>query len=168
MINWITENGLALYGAVAGTIALLISYFGHRHNIERDRIKLSVDFSPHPDQTKNVEKLRIPKEDQNSFLAGPIYQVEYYVVTVRNIGAVPAPISDVWVKSVDGKIHSSLISVRLGTHSILQKLSETSIDPIEPNSCVKFSIYLRRGESEFKAISAYATDQTGKEWRSRA
>ena len=167
-MDWILKNGLALYGAITGTLALAISYFGHRHNVKKDKIRLTIEYAPHPEQAENVAKLRIPKNEEKPWEGGPPNLVKYYVVTVRKLGAVPAPITDVGIKSKDGAIHQALVSVRHSSFNMLHKIPETAIRPLEPNSCESFNIYLRREDPEFKVIYAYAIDQTGKEWRSRA
>lgn len=167
-MSWISENGLALYGAITGTLALGISYIGHRHNVERDRIKLLVEFGPHPNQAENLKRLRASPNAEQPWKGPPPNLVEFFVVTVRNVGNVAAPLTDVGITSKDGAKHAALVSVRHSSFSMLQRIPETPVEPLEPNACATFNVYLRREEHAFTAIAAYAIDQTGKEWRSRA
>lgn len=165
-MDWILNNGLSLYGAITGTLAIFISYLGHRHNVKKENIRLKIEYSPHPEQAENIAKLRMPNNEEKPWEGGSPNLVKYFVVTVRNHGTVPAPITDVGIKSQDGKIHQALVSGRDSSPLILHNITDAAIRPIEPKSCESFNIYLRREDPEFKVIYAYAIDQTGKEWRS--
>lgn len=164
-MSWLSENGLALYGAVTGTAALLITFFSHRHNVKKDQIKLSVSYTDHPRKSENIERLNSdysehPWEKPNI--------VEIYEVTVRNLGSVPAPLHDVGVIDKDGNKYQALVSRRLSQMNLLQRLPEFDGESLEPRAAKTFSVYLRRDEPVFLPVLAYAIDQTGKEWKGRA
>lgn len=162
---WLSENGLALYGAVTGTAALLITFFSHRHNVKKDQIRLSVSYSDHQNKSQNIERLT-SNNSENTFDQPNL--VEIYTVTVRNLGSIPAPLHDVGVIDKSGNKYQALISHRMSQMNFLQPLSESVDEPLEPRAAKRFSIYLRRGEAVFSPVSAYAIDQTGKEWIGRA
>lgn len=164
-MTWLNQNALALYGAITGTVALLVSFFSHRYNVKKDQIKLDVSYAPHPDQAKNIERLNT--EDSESPWDRPNV-VEVYLVTVRNLGSIPAPLGDVGVSDKAGKKYQALVSRRFSQMSLLQPLSESNVESLEPRAARTFSVYLRRDEPMFTAVSAYAIDQTGKAWQVRA
>ena len=165
MSNWLSENGLALYGAIAGTVALAINFFGFRHNLKKDRIKLSVSFADHPRQADNLLDLESTEDgkpwDQKSL-------AEVYVVTVRNVGNVAAPIDEVGVVTSSGKKRPALVGSKHHGPNILERASGGSVDPLPPNSSRKFNMYLNRGEQLYGAAQAYVVDQAGKTWSSDA
>lgn len=164
-MGWLSENGLALYGAVTGSAALAISYFGHRHNIKKDTIKLAVSLQPHPNQSQNIENMlstngKEPWEHVNL--------TEVFLVTVRNLGSVPAPLEDVGVITNKGEKEHALVSKNHSSGSFLYKVGESHIEALEPKGSRVFSVYLRREQPIFPVVSAYAIDKTGKIWSSRA
>lgn len=161
-MSWIIENGLALYGAVTGTAALMISFFNYRHKVKKDQIKLSISFMEHPQKTENIERLN------NKDIEHPWEQphvVEVYLVTVRNLGSVSAPLHDVGVVDKDGYKHQASITLHYSQMSLLKHLPEIDTEALEPRGSKTFSVYLHRDEPQFAAVSAYAIDQTGKEWK---
>ncbi len=162
---WLSENGLALYGAVTGTAALLITFFSHRHNVKKEQIKLSVSYTDHPKKSENIERLNAENEDSPW---QKLNIVEVYTVTVRNLGSIPAPLHDVGVKDKNGDKHQVLVRRRDSEFSIVEPIHESDVEPLEPMSARTFSVYLRRDEPVFSAVAAYAIDQTGKEWKGRA
>ncbi|TDY03004.1 hypothetical protein [Thiohalophilus thiocyanatoxydans] len=162
-MSWLSENGLALYGSVTGTAALLITFFSHRHNVKKDQIKLSVSYAGHQNKSKNIELLNTDNSE-NTWDKPNL--VEVYTVTVRNLGSISAPLHDVGVMDKDGKKHQALVNHQMS--HFLQSLSESHSETLEPRAAKTFSVYLRRGESVFLPVLAYAIDQTGKEWKCRA
>jgi hypothetical protein len=163
-MSWLNENGLALYGAVTGTAALLITFLSHRHSVNKDQIKLSVTYTEHPNKAENIERLNaenIDPWDQPNI-------VEFYTVTVRNLGSIPAPLHDVGIIDKDGNKHQALVRQRMSQINLLQPVSESGSEPLEPRASKSFSIYPRKGEPIFSVVSAYAVDQTNKEWSGRA
>lgn len=164
-MSWLIENGIALYGAITGTVALAITFISHRHSVKKDQIKLAVSYSEHPKKSENIERLNTKHSDQ------PWEQphiVEVYVVTVRNLGSIPAPLHDVGVMDKAGKRYQVLVGRRSSQFNILQPIPECNVEPLEPRSARTFSVYLHRDETIFMPEYAYAIDQTGKEWRAHA
>lgn len=160
-MSWLSENWLAFYGALTGTIAIAISYFGHRHNISKDNIKLAVSFAPHPNQDRNIRTMlstndNIPSERTNL--------IEIYQVTVRNLGSIPAPLNDVGILTDQGIKKPALI--RKQNSTLLYEVAESALDALAPQSALTFSVYLRHDEPMFSASMAYAVDQTDKLWKS--
>ncbi|XQA69532.1 hypothetical protein ACM9XB_18740 [Xanthomonas sacchari] len=164
-MGWLSENGLALYGAVTGTAALAISYFSYRHNIKKDTIRLTVTLSPHPNKSQNIENMR-STDDKKPW--EQINLAEVFLVTVRNLGSVPAPLEDVGVITETGKKEHALVSKLHSSGSFLYKAGEAGIEALEAKGSRTFSVYLRREQSTFSAKSAYVIDKTGKTWKSRA
>lgn len=145
---WISQNYLALYGAVTGTIAILISFFNYRYNVNKDQIKLVISCKEHPMKTENIELL-INSSTNNSWDRSDVAEV--YLITVRNFSNIPVPLDDVGV-----------IDEHKNKHHISPK---TDIETLKPKSSKTFSVYLWRDEALFMAKSAYVIDQTGKEWK---
>jgi hypothetical protein len=163
-MKWDLSSGLALYGAITGTLALAVTYFSHRHSLAKDKIKISVSWKPHPNQQHNIEAMLNTAEKE------PWKQInlaEVFEVTVRNIGSITAPIEDVGVVTPRGR-KSALVSASSGERSILMAAAQAPISDLEPKTSRTFSIYLGREEEIFTVRSAYAIDQLGKTWHSRA
>ena len=93
IIPWLAEHGLALYGSITGTAALLISFFNYRHAVAKDAIELELSHSPHPNVASNL--VRIQSTDGEPWDQPNL--VEVHSVTIRNIGSIPAPLEDVGI-----------------------------------------------------------------------
>jgi len=160
--EWISNNWLALYGAIVGTIALFINLFRFFHTLKKDDVKLKVSVSPHENQKQNIERIaqNIDKPDyERTNLA------EVYVIKVRNVGNVNAFVEDVNLICKAGVERKALVSKKMGNSCILGEIKEIDIPP---KSSSNFNIYLRDGEEPFVPSKAIVTDSTGKEWRVNA
>lgn len=162
-MSWLSENGLALYGAVTGTAALIIGYFGHRHNIRKDKIKLSISYEPHPSQAENLKDM-VSSERKEPWEQRTLTEV--YLVTVRNLGSIPAPLDDVGVFTAEGTKKHALVPMRYGQINALRKVADAGFEALEPRAMRTFSVYLHRDEKMFSVSKGYAVDQTGKSWTS--
>ena len=162
MQEWISNNWLALYGAIVGTIALFINLFRFFHTLKKDKVKLKVSVSPHENQKQNIERIA-----QN--VDRPAYEktnlAEVYVIKVRNIGNVNAFVEDAKLICKAGMERKALVHQNMGNSCILGKIKEIDISP---KSSVSFNIYLKDGEEPFVPSKAIVTDSTGKEWRVNA
>src|SRR5690606_4948241 len=119
----------------------------------------------HPRQAENIQGMistrgKKPWEQINL--------VEVYLVTVRNVGNIPAPLADVGVITESGEKEHALVTKHHSSWYHLHTVTDSGMEAIEPKGSRTFSIYLRREQPMFKATSAYATDQTGKSWSYRA
>lgn len=164
LINWFSANWLACYGAFTGTLALAISYLGYRHAVNKDAIKLAVSFSEHPNKEENIRDMlstdgKEPWEQPNL--------TEVYLVTVKNLGSVPAPLEDAGVITSSGEKKYALTSSLDSHGNILRRISESKLEPLIPQSAKTFKVYLKREDAVFEAKQAYVIDQTGKLWCSR-
>jgi hypothetical protein len=165
MQEWLTENWLALYGSIVGTIALFLNFSRFIHAIKKDKVKLSLSVAPHPEREKNMERL-ISTENNEPWDDRPNV-VESYQITIRNIGNVDAHIEDAGIICQDGKIRQVLISYP-GNYCTLGHLSEVGSVTISAKASKKMCVYLNRGENEFIARKAFAMDSTGKKWTAKA
>ena len=165
MQEWIANNWLAFYGAVVGTLALGINFSKFIHAINKDKIKIRVSVSDHPQKLANIKLL---KDGEDNEPLDRINMAEVYIVTVRNIGNVNAHIDDAGVICTHEKSHSALVSSPTGGGCILVSISEAKLDPIAPKSSKKFSIYLQRGQECFEARRAFVVDSTGEKWLAKA
>jgi hypothetical protein len=165
-MSWLSQNWLAFYGAITGSIALVISYFTYRHNVVRDRIRLEVSVRNHPYQAKNVERLNAPEDSKEPWNRPSI--VEVYEVVVRNLGSVPAPLDSVGVVDPQGSKHEALVPRHVSRMNLLEPVAKSDSCVLAPRAAGMFSVYLKRDEPFFHAEAAYAIDQTGKEWCRRA
>jgi hypothetical protein len=160
---WLTENVLALYGAITGTAALLISYSNYRHTVGKERIKLAVSHTSHPHAASNISRIQSTEgEDWDR-----PNLVEVHIVTIRNLGSIPAPLEDVGVVTSKGEKKHSLIPSNSRNPMMLGRVSDAEQSSLEPRSTKSFSVYLTRDEPPFVVTQAYAVDQTGKVWTSK-
>ena len=87
MIQWIADNSLALYGALVGTIALLLNI--GRFLITRKQQKRELFVSSHTTQRAQENLDRLLSSDDYALTMGeidtPIYEVE--VISTPNLGA---------------------------------------------------------------------------------
>jgi hypothetical protein len=159
---WLKENGLALYGAIVGTIALGFTVWRARYDKRKDSTQLRVTCHAHAELSRSRELIARydPNESEN-----PISNMQpAYVVTVYNDGAIPAHIADVGVTDRDGNDASASIRQKGSTSLIYGSVKELGVDPLSPKSSKSFTVYLitHRPLSEGKAC--YVIDGTGKRW----
>ncbi|WP_224960754.1 hypothetical protein [Geomonas subterranea] len=160
MQEWLTENWLALYGSIVGTIALIVNFSKFVHAIRKDKVKLKLMVAPHPERQKNLQRL---KSTENNQPWDKPNLVESYQITIRNVGNVDAHIEDAGVICHDGKIHQVLISYP-GNSCTLGRLAEVGSATIPAKSSKKMNVYQKRGEGVFIANKVFVTDSTGKKW----
>jgi hypothetical protein len=162
--TWLRENGLALYGAITGSVALVIAFLGHRHNVSKDTIKLLVTFAEHRHRDSNIQDLLASREKSGS---EKLNLVEVYVVTVRNLGHIDAPLEDVGIITASADRKCALIRSPHFGNCILERASAIELGVLAPKASSEFSVYLKQDEPVFTAKCAYVVDQTGKMWTSR-
>ena len=162
---WIYQNWLALYGAVVGSIALLINFSRLLYTIKKDKIKLTLSVAPHPEKEKNIERL-VATEENEPWDDRPNL-VEIYKLTVRNIGNVDAHLEDAGIVCEKGKIHQVLVSTS-SNHCVLSNIPNSGLVQIQPKASKKLSVYLNRAENIFQVKKAFVVDSTGKKWTIKA
>ncbi|MDP1871351.1 MAG: hypothetical protein Q8K61_06960 [Gallionella sp.] len=153
-------QGLAIYGAITGTIALGINLFGYLHTRQKDKVQLTVECSEDENARSNLERMlkteNAPESERSSLES-------IYVVTVRNPGSVEAHIQEVGIVDKNGSMHTALIQTRM----FLVDLSKAPKVTIEPKAMCKFKIYIRRGEPIFTPASCFVIDQQQKTWKQK-
>lgn len=158
---WISENWLALYGSVVGTIALFVNLSRHFHQTNKDKVKLSVSFKSHPEKEQNINKLH-DTEGASSWARQDI--VEVIVVEIRNNGNVKAYVNSVVAVNSKGERKSALTN----KSTLLEPVSDSNNISVEPKSKEIVYIYHSRGEELFEARYIEVTDSLGVCWREYA
>lgn len=64
MESWLTQNWLALLGAVTGSFALLINYLSYRHSRKKEHISLVLSCAAHHQQVENLRTLEETKNKE--------------------------------------------------------------------------------------------------------
>ena len=164
MQEWISQNWLALYGSIVGTVALLINVSRFIYSLKKDKVKLSLEVVPHPNRDTNIQRL---KDTENKHRWEVPHLVEVYLITIRNLGTVEAYIEDASIVCEKGKNYSASISYA-NNSSMLGSISQVGAIKIAPKSSEKISVYLRREDEEFIASKVEVIDSTGKKWRKSA
>jgi len=162
LIDWIAINWLALYGAVVGSVALIISILRYSYTVKKDKIKIKVSAITHPNKLSNIKMLE--ETEDNEPWDRPS-SVKVYAVTVRNVGTVDAYIEDAGIICTLGEKHPALLSEFNNGGAFLREVSMGKDDPIAPKSSRRFDVYLKRDQELFEAKKAFATDCTGKNWQ---
>ena len=164
MNNWVIENWLALYGAIVGTIALVINFSRFIHTIGKEKVKLRVTAQPHQNKTENLEELASPDSrmlggGQQQFL--PIYQIK-----ISNVGNVDAHIESAYVLTDDGNKKHVLVKY---SHDQLRygSIDQVGTILVKPKTSTQMSVYLHRGKAEFIAKAAEILDGNGKKWKAK-
>lgn len=166
MLDWITENSLALYGAVVGTVALLINFVRLRHQQQSNQTRLSVSVERSKGYDENIKRLQEPLED-DVYNDGP-HLLSVYIVTIRNLGNVEAHIESCGIVTSADERKEALIPYGGGEMSnLLRKVSEAQNVSIPAKSAQRFKVYLRRNEDPFEVRRAFAVEKTGRAWKSK-
>lgn len=164
MTEWLNQNLLAVYGAIVGTLALVLNLSGLLHDVRKGAVRLRVQCRPHQDLKSSLTAHAATKTDD---AADRRTFFEAYVVTVFNDGAVPAHLADAGVVCADHHVEQALVSQPLGSHLILRSVADARLEPIAPKSSETFTVYLRAGNDVFTPKRALVIDQTGKKWYGR-
>jgi hypothetical protein len=163
VLEWLIQNWLAIYGAFAGTLALILNFLRYRHSVQSKKIALKVELHKHPDHDANLQMLE--EADESPWGSGP-RAVEVYSVTVRNHGSVDAHLSDVGVFDREGKPHEALAFRPEANSLSLYPVTELSNEVVSARSSKTYHIYREKDEPAFTAVRGYAKDKMGRLWRS--
>lgn len=164
-MNWLSNNWLAMYAAIVGTVALAINFVRFIDSRKRDAVQLTVSGERHENYDAQIRSL---VETENEPDWGRPSLVKVYKITIANIGNVAAHIKNAGLKTRCG--HTiSVLSSRIGDidSTRLGKLEDANTPPIEPKSSQEYWVYLNRGQSPFEATSFYVVDRTGKQWNGK-
>jgi hypothetical protein len=162
MKQWLADNLLAAYGAIVGTIALMLNLSKFAVDLRKDSVRLKVSGVRHPMFDGHAATLKQPLASDGD---GPNL-LEGYSVTVTNLGSIQAHIADVGVICRDGRTDSALVRQH-SSRMILRSVPEIALEPLEPKSSRTFTVYLRRGHEPPIAEAFYALDKTGKRWKTK-
>lgn len=162
MRSWLMNNLLSVYGAVVGTIALILSMLKFLLDLRKDSVRLRLNHRPHEHVRQNIEILATPREREWD---GPNL-LPAYLVTVTNPGAIPAHLADVGVICKDGTVQSALVS-QSGNSNMLVAVGDAALEPIQPKSSRTFTVYERRGREPLHPKASFVRDRTGKERKKR-
>lgn len=162
MSHWLRDNLLAAYGAVVGTIALLLNVVRFFYDRGKDSVQLRVSSRPSADLRSNAERLAaFPSDlDAPKLLPG-------FSVTVYNDGLVAAHIAEVGVIDANGKDVTALVHRPRAHDMMLWPVGEAGLDPISAKSSQPFTVYLRAGQGVPTVKECFAVDKTGKRWKGR-
>lgn len=159
--SWLHDNALAAYGALVGTVALLLNVARYVYDRRKDAIRLSVTCKPDPKLDENVRQVN--SERQHSW-DGPDLMPGFQI-KVTNRGAMLAHVVAVGVVYGDGLVESALVGAS-GSPNILQSVSEGALEPLPAKASRTFTVYVRRGK-ELVPKSAYVEDGTGRRWTTK-
>ncbi|WP_028864285.1 hypothetical protein [Psychromonas aquimarina] len=154
VLQWISDNWLALYGAIAASAALAINL----SRLRKGEVKLEVAICPHENQQENIKLI---SQNQTKKVYERINLAPLYTLNVCNTGRVDAVIKDARLVCKSGIDRKALVPKKIGDGTILSEISEIKIFP---RASFNFNIYLRHGEEPFEAAKAVILDSTGKEW----
>ncbi|WP_157601275.1 hypothetical protein [Psychromonas ossibalaenae] len=154
MQQWISNNWLALYGAIAGSAALIINL----SRLRRSQVKLKITIYPHENKE---ESIKLISQNKNKEVYERTNLAPVYTLNVCNVGRINAVIKDARLICQSGVDRKALTPKKIGDGTILSEVTEINI---VPRSSFSFNIYLRDGEKPFEAAKAIILDNTGKEW----
>nr|MBS0019015.1 hypothetical protein [Gammaproteobacteria bacterium] len=162
MFEWFSENWLAAYAALVGTVALGLNIGRFLYARKRDLIHLKVSGERHKNYEAQLQRLREGGDRQAWERPG---LVEVYRVEISNTGSIPAHLRDAGVITKDGQSISVLTNVHNGKNpNHLVPLSASNASPIAPKSSQSYWVWLRVDQDPFDPVSYFAIDKTGKKW----
>jgi hypothetical protein len=166
MTEWISENWLAMYGAIVGSFALMLNVVRFFYDRKKDSVQIEVSGEPHPDYEEQVMRLKEGKKRPEYDRPGLL---EVYKVQVTNTGNIPVHLHDAGVVSTSGESVSVLTRSYSGSNSNhLVPIESSGISPIAPKSSETFWVWLKIDQEPFAVSSYFATDRTGQRWSKKA
>lgn len=158
MSEYLTTNNIAIYGAVVATISIVFNALQYLLNLKDKKIKLEIFCTKAPDYEKELDRVRLLKPYE-----GGLTNVQFYSITVKNVGNVKTFIEDAYVLSTENKkyhvnVHTSS-GVAINFHTIPEHQEDICI---EPKSSKTFYVYLDKDENAFTVKSCCVLTKTGK------
>ena len=157
-------QGLAVYGAIVGTIALSINIFNFIHTKQKDSIRLSVDCVETNQASSDFLSLEATKDNKEWERPSCAH---IYDVVVRNIGNTEAFIHEAGIVDKSGETHFAVTSVNLNDPMILGRISQIKSISIKAKASQSFRIYIGRDQPLFTPASCFVTDQRNETWKSK-
>lgn len=162
--DFISQNLLASYGAVVGTVALILNFMRYRHAVSSSKTRLKLEVIVDKLES-DFEATMNPPKKKEPWEGGGRNSLVTHKVKVRNIGGVTAHIQDIWVETQNGK-SSATMPYGGSNQNIYGAVSERGNVEIAPRSSHSFSVFSDREGGYLKIKRAYAIDETGRQWRS--
>jgi len=164
-MDWINNNLLALYGAIVGTIALILNFGRFLIMYQKSKRKLKVESSIHENAQKTLDALANPPNGWTGgtgSLCGPIY-----VVNVINTSHVQMHINDAGIIIKDRSGRSKIEALVRGSH-FLSNLEESGGENIAPGSRKSFMVWLKKDSIDIpEIVGCYVADQLGNEYKGK-
>ncbi|MBU1278385.1 MAG: hypothetical protein KJ875_06785 [Alphaproteobacteria bacterium] len=162
--EFVKGNIVASYGAVVGTLALILNFMRYRHAVSGTKVRLNVEILVEKSREAFVERIEKMKEEAPEYMQRSRNSEITHKIRVRNVGNVAVNIQDVWLETkgdrVDGTVagHNSLI---------YQAVSQGSEIELPARTSKSFSCFSKVPDGYLVPVRACVVDATGKKWRSR-
>ncbi len=154
---------LAIYGAIVGTIALILNFLRYRQAVHTNSVKLKVNYKKVKNFKENIISMQ-KGYDPLTGTGGSLAKI--YEVEIQNLGSVVAYIEEVGIVCDNGEKHIALVrDPSFSSSHVLTTILNIKVDELKPKSAQTFYLYLNKSEELFEAKYAYVVDQTGKEWK---
>lgn len=163
-MEWVQDNWLAFYGAIVGTIALVLNFGRFWLMLQRGNRKLKVESTISEHAQQQLDQLSKPQEPFSSgSLLGPIFDV-----IVINCSHVAMHVHDVGLEVIDSEGKRTIQAlVRSGSHGFLSSLAKAGGDDLPAGSRRSYPIWLNRSYSLPKVVGCYVIDQTDKKYKGK-
>lgn len=166
MIEWVSENWLAFYGAVVGSLALLLNVARFVYDRKKDSIQLEISGEPHKNYDQQVAQLRGSRNEPEYKRAG---QLEVYKIKITNTGNIPIHIQDAGVVTTAGESIPVLTNSHSGSnHYHIVPIDSADTPPIAPKASQTHWVWQKNDQEPFGVSSYYVVDGTGKRWSKNA
>ena len=165
MMDWLQQNLLAVYGAVVGTIALILNFGRFWLVLQRGKRKLRVEANISDRAQAQLDELAKPQLPfTQGTLIGPIFDVAVINCSHVHIHVQSAGII---VRTKNGKEKIESL-IRNGSQGWLSKLSKAGGHDLPAGARHTFHVWFSREESTIpEVVGCYVTDQLGKEYHGK-
>ncbi|ENM8499013.1 hypothetical protein AB8289_004509 [Vibrio parahaemolyticus] len=162
-MDFIQQNLLGLYGAVVGTIALILNFARLWHTLSKDKVKLQIDIE------KSYHEDDFPIKSRARSKAGEWKDIQYrhaYRITVRNIGAISAYIEDAAIISSCGLVRKVMVK-EPHTPCYFEPIELAKVISLEPKAKTNLNVYVIDDEPIFDVEKFFVIDTTGHRWEKK-
>ncbi|WP_274883012.1 hypothetical protein [Vibrio harveyi] len=159
-MDFIQQNLLGLYGAIVGTIALILNFVKLRHALSGDKIKLQIGIENN--YHEDVPPIRSSTKSKD----GDWRDVQYryaYRITIRNLGAVSAYIEDAAVVDSSGVVRKVMVRER-HTPYYFEPIELAKVISLEPKAKTSLDVFTIDDEPMFDVKKYFVIDTTGQRW----
>ncbi len=162
--SFVNDNLLATYGALVGSLALVLNFMRYRHAVSGTKVRLRVEIRVKKTIQEFNKSIESSKAELPEFMHSSSEIEITHEVVVRNLGNVAVNLQEVWVETSIGRINGTTSEKN---SSIFNEIPKSSGVELPPRTMKSFALFSRLRDGYLVPRRAYVVDAMGTKWRSQ-